>query len=68
MVSAFPIEVARVDHGAAAGGERIRFEPDPKLASQYSECLEHYRILQGALLLVTRALEPKPREGKLDTA
>jgi hypothetical protein len=65
---AFPVEVARIGLGTAAGGERVRFEPDPKLASRYSERLEHYRGLQGVLLPITRALEPKPREGKLDVA
>jgi hypothetical protein len=50
------------------GEEHVRFEPDPKLTSQYSERLEHYRVLQGALLPITQALQQKPQEGELGAA
>jgi hypothetical protein len=50
------------------GEEHIRCEPDPKLASQYSERLEHYRVLQEALPPITRALQQNPQESGLGAA
>ena len=52
----------------AVGEEHVRFEPDPKLTSQYSERLEHYRVLQRALPPITQALQQKPQNGELGAA